>query len=79
VCSSDLVASRTGSAPRFLNALAVSDGRFFANDNIEIVTFGPGDGTTSHAPNEFVPLDQMVDAALILRDFVCRYLGVQSV
>jgi len=73
------VASRTGSAPRFLNALAVSDGRFFANDNIEIVTFGPGDGTTSHAPNEFVPLDQMVDAALILRDFVCRYLGVQSV
>ena len=75
----EAVAERTGAAPRFLNALAVSDGRYFANEGIEIVTFGPGDGATSHAPNEFVPLDQMVDAAHILRGFVQRYMGGQSV
>ena len=58
-----------------LNALAVSDGRFFARDGIEIVNFGPGDGAVSHAANEFVTLAEMVDAALILRAFVKRILG----
>ncbi len=58
-----------------LNALAASDGRFFARDGIEIVNFGPGDGAVSHAANEFVPLAEMVDAALILHAFVERTLG----
>ena len=64
-----------GRPPAVLNALAVSDGRFFARDGIEIVNFGPGDGNASHAANEFVPLAEMVDAALILRAFVERTLG----
>ena len=45
-------------------------------DNIEIVNFGPGDGATSHAANEHVPLDQLIDAACILRDTVDRLLGL---
>ena len=69
------IEERQGHPPAVLNALAVSDGRFFARDGIEIVNFGPGDGTTSHAANEFVPLAEMVDAALILRAFVERTLG----
>ena len=64
-----------GIVPNFVNALAVSEGRYFADDEIEICNFCPGDGATSHAANEHVPLDQMVDAALILRDTVDRYLG----
>ena len=64
-----------GRPPEVLNALAASDGRFFARDGIEIVNFGPGDGAVSHAANEFVPLGEMVDAALILRAFVERTLG----
>ena len=64
-----------GRPPEVLNALAASDGRFFARDGIEIVNFGPGDGAVSHAANEFVPLAEMVDAALILRAFVERTLG----
>ena len=64
-----------GRPPEVLNALASSDGRFFARDGIEIVNFGPGDGAVSHAANEFVPLAEMVDAALILRSFVERTLG----
>jgi acetylornithine deacetylase/succinyl-diaminopimelate desuccinylase-like protein len=59
-----------------LNALAVSEGLFFADDDIEIVNFGPGDGATSHAANEYVPLDQMVDAAIILRATIERLLGL---
>jgi acetylornithine deacetylase/succinyl-diaminopimelate desuccinylase-like protein len=70
------IAARCGRAPVFINALAVSEGRYFADDNIEIVNFGPGDGATSHAANEHVPLDQLIDAASILRDTVDRLLGL---
>ena len=69
------IEERLGRPPAVLNALAASDGRFFARDGIEIVNFGPGDGATSHAANEFVPLAEMVDAALILQNFVERTLG----
>ena len=70
------IRTRRGQAPVFINALAVGEGRYFADDNIEICNFGPGDGATSHAANEHVPLDQMVDAAHILRDTVDRLLGL---
>jgi acetylornithine deacetylase/succinyl-diaminopimelate desuccinylase family protein len=70
------IEARLGRPPAFINALAVSEGRYFADDGIEICNFGPGDGATSHAANEHVPLDQMVDAAIILRDTVARYLGI---
>ena len=77
-CVSALAAAieeRLGRPPAVLNALAASDGRFFARDGIEIVNFGPGDGAVSHAANEYVPLAEMVDAALILRSVVERTLG----
>ena len=70
------IEARRGSAPDFINALAVSEGRYFADDEIEICNFGPGDGATSHAANEHVFIDQMVDAALILRETVDRYLAL---
>ena len=69
------IEERQGRPPAVLNALAASDGRFFARDGIEIVNFGPGDGAVSHAANEYIPLAEMVDAALILRAFVERTLG----
>ena len=70
------IEERLGRPPAVLNALAASDGRFFARDGIEIVNFGPGDGAVSHAANEFIPLTEMVDAALILRSFFERTLGL---
>ena len=72
------IEDRLGQPPVVLNALAASDGRFFARDGIEIVNFGPGDGAVSHAANEFIPLAQMVDSALILRAFVERTLGFNN-
>ena len=70
------IEAETGKPPRFLNATGVSDGRYFADDAIEIVNFGPGSGDQGHAANESVPIDQMVQAALIQRDLVTRLLGL---
>jgi len=70
------IEAETGKPPRFLNATGVSDGRYFADDAIEIVNFGPGSGDQGHAANESVPIDQMVQAALIQRDLVARLLGL---
>jgi len=55
----------TGKPPERLNVVGASDARYFARDGIEILVTGPGDGADSHIPNEFVALDELIDAALI--------------
>ena len=60
---------------KFLNATGVSDGRYYADDGIEIINFGPGSGAQGHAANESVPISEMVDAAHIQLDVVKRLLG----
>ena len=72
------IQARTGSPAALLNATGVSDGRYFADDGIEIVNFGPGSGADGHAANESVPLDQMVDSAAILVDAVRRFVGLNK-
>lgn len=64
----------TGQPPVRLNVVGASDGRYFAADGIEILVTGPGDGADSHIPNEFVPLDEMVEAARIQRAALERLL-----
>ncbi len=70
------IQSVTGSAMRFADATGVSDGRYFADDNIEIVNFGPGSGAQGHAANESVPIDQMIESARIHRAMVDALLGL---
>ena len=72
------IAARTGKPARFLNATGVSDGRYFADDGIEIMNFGPGSGSEGHAADESVPVAQLVEAALIQLDAVERLLGFGS-
>lgn len=62
---SEALRSVTGKAPEPLNVVGASDARYFARDGIEILVTGPGDGADSHKPNEFVPLEELIDAALI--------------
>jgi acetylornithine deacetylase/succinyl-diaminopimelate desuccinylase-like protein len=62
---SEAIRSVTGKPPERLNVVGASDARYFARDGIEILVTGPGDGADSHKPNEFVALDELVDAALI--------------
>jgi succinyl-diaminopimelate desuccinylase len=69
------VKTRTGRKVKFLNATGVSDGRYYADDGIEIINFGPGSGAQGHAANESVPIAEMIEAAGIQLDVVKRLLG----
>ena len=73
---SEAVRTVTGKAPERLNVVGASDARYFARDGIEILVTGPGDGADSHKPNEFVLLDELVDAALIHLGAAGRLLGI---
>ena len=68
----------TGAPPRDLVAVGASDGRYFADDGIEILSFGPGGAHEGHAANESVPLDALAPAAQILLDVVEQLLGLGS-
>lgn len=70
-----VVEEQTGRKVKFLNATGVSDGRYYADDGIEIINFGPGSGTQGHAANESVPIAEMVDAARIQLEVVSRLLS----
>ena len=72
------IRAHTGKEAVLLNATGVSDGRYFADDGIEIINFGPGSGAQGHAANESVPVAQMEDAAHILMDAVGRMNGLSS-
>jgi acetylornithine deacetylase/succinyl-diaminopimelate desuccinylase family protein len=70
-----VVKKHAGRNVKFLNATGVSDGRYYADDNIEIINFGPGSGVQGHAANESVPIAEMVEAAEIQLAVVQRLLG----
>lgn len=74
LCAS--IAGVTGAPARFLKDTGASDGRYFADDGIEIVNFGPGAGWQGHKANEYVPLDELIAATAILEGVVERVLGV---
>ena len=61
----EAIRTLTGKAPERLNVVGASDARYFARDGIELLVTGPGDGADSHIPNEFVRLDEVVQAASI--------------
>ncbi len=70
------IEAHSGQAARFATAIGVSDGRYFTDDGIEIINFGPGAGAKGHAANESVPVDQLIDAALIQLAVVDTLLGL---
>ena len=70
-----VVEKQLGRKVKFLNATGVSDGRYYADDRIEIINFGPGSGAQGHAANESVPIAEMVEAAQIQLEVVRRLLG----
>lgn len=60
------IADITGMPAKFSTAIGVSDGRYFSDDDIEIVNFGPGIGSEGHASNESVSIESLKTSALIL-------------
>ena len=71
------ILGRLGKPAELRIANGASDGRYFADDGISILNFGPGSGAQAHATNESVPVNQMVDAAHIQLGAVARLLGVR--
>jgi acetylornithine deacetylase/succinyl-diaminopimelate desuccinylase family protein len=65
-----------GAPARLLDVVGVFDGRYFARDGIEIIDFGPGEGSEGHAPNESTPVAQLQQAALIQLRVLQNLLGV---
>ena len=64
------IAARTSAAARFLTPVGAYDGRYFADDGIEIINVGPGSGAEGHATNESASVMELVDAAVIHLDVV---------
>ena len=71
-----VVNKQTGRRVKFLNATGVSDGRYYADDGIEIINFGPGSGAEGHAANESVPIAEMVEAAEIQLEVIEKLLSL---
>jgi succinyl-diaminopimelate desuccinylase len=72
---SNAISSVTGLPARFTAAIGVSDGRYFADDDLEIVNFGPGIGSEGHASNESVSIDSLRTSALILDQAFSSLIG----
>ncbi len=70
------IEARTGVPARFLTPVGAYDGRYFADDGIEIINVGPGAGSEGHASNESVPVAQLVDAAVIHLAVIDELLGL---
>jgi len=65
----------TGTPATIGGAIGVSDGRYFAGDEVEIVNFGPGVGSEGHAIDESVTFASMETSARILERLVADLLG----
>jgi acetylornithine deacetylase/succinyl-diaminopimelate desuccinylase family protein len=55
----------TGVTPQFEMCPGLLEIRFYAERGIPAYAYGPGLLTVSHGPNEFVPIDNIVDCAAI--------------
>jgi acetylornithine deacetylase/succinyl-diaminopimelate desuccinylase-like protein len=66
----------TGKPASFADSVGAFDGRFFADDGIEIVNFGPGEGSEGHKSNESLPADQLAASARIQLCMVENLLGL---
>jgi succinyl-diaminopimelate desuccinylase len=72
---SQAISDATDAPVRFETAIGVSDGRYFSNDGIEIVNFGPGIGSEGHASNESVSIESLTTSALILDRAFANLVG----
>lgn len=60
------------------DAIGASDGRYFANTEMEIINFGPGEGSQGHAPNESVACDELEQACQILGGVLEQLTGYRN-
>jgi succinyl-diaminopimelate desuccinylase len=68
----------TGEERKLTGYVQTSDGRWFARDGIPILIFGPSKPALAHAADEYVTVDQLVEAAKFLAIFALRWLLNQN-
>jgi acetylornithine deacetylase/succinyl-diaminopimelate desuccinylase-like protein len=61
-----------------VEAIGASDGRYFADTEMDIVNFGPGDGGQGHAPNESVSPAALDEACRLLEGVLARLSGFRN-
>jgi acetylornithine deacetylase/succinyl-diaminopimelate desuccinylase family protein len=59
----------------FVGYEQVSDGRFFAEKGIPTILIGPGTAKVAHTPNEYLELDQFLDAIRVYALLAVRALA----
>jgi acetylornithine deacetylase/succinyl-diaminopimelate desuccinylase-like protein len=69
------IASVTGREPAFEMCPGLLETRFYAAKGIPAFAYGPGLLTVSHGPNEFVPIRNIADCALIYALTAAEMLG----
>lgn len=67
----------SGAPAKYLESVGVYDGRYFADDGIEILDLGPGEGGQGHAPNESVSIAMLEASARIHLQAVTALLGLK--
>ena len=73
------VTALTGSAPPVEGVTYGSDMRLLVNTGgIPTVLFGPGDVRVAHMPDEYVPVDELRQAAEALILTALRFCGVRE-
>jgi len=56
--------------PKYLSSIGVSDGRYFADEKVNIINIGPGSGEEGHRSNEKLINDDIINYYLILKKFL---------
>lgn len=65
----------TGVSPTFEMCPGLLETRFYAARSIPAYAYGPGLLTVSHGPNEFVPIDNVIDCANVYGNTAVEILG----
>ena len=69
------LADTSGEERDLTGYVQTSDGRWFADDGIPIIIFGPSNPKVGHAADEYVEIDQLIEAVHFLTLFAMRYLN----
>jgi acetylornithine deacetylase/succinyl-diaminopimelate desuccinylase-like protein len=69
----------TGESRPLTGYVQTSDGRWFAGGDLPIIIFGPSDPAVAHAPDEHVPVEQVVEAARTLALLALRQLNGHTI
>ena len=69
------IAQVTGGRPQFELCPGLLEIRFYAERGIPAFAYGPGLLTVSHGPNEFVPIDRIVECAQVYASTAVDLLG----